>query len=100
MVPGFSEVIFFWGEIIENILFEWYNVKTDKESTVSFAKQQNKLITKEDEEKLHYGLMIHKVLEFTDFKNINDDILNGKEKEIISDFLDNINIENSKNIYK
>lgn len=76
------------------------NVKTDKESTVSFAKQQNKLITKEDEEKLHYGLMIHKVLEFTDFKNINDDILNGKEKEIISDFLDNINIENSKNIYK
>lgn len=75
------------------------DVKLDEKKDKSFSKKSNSIITSQDRNKLDYGLKLHELLELTDFKNVNYDILSSSEKEIISNFISKIDV-NAINIYK
>lgn len=65
----------------------------------SFSKNNIHLITKEEQNKLDYGTKIHELLELIDFNNPNNITLSIKEKEIINNFINIIDINNAT-IYK
>lgn len=73
------------------------NIILNKEEEKTFSKKNLHLITKEEETKLEYGRKIHELFELTNFNDISN--LKGKDYEIISNFLDKIDIGTSK-IYK
>lgn len=75
------------------------NIKTEEEESKSFSKKSNKLITYEEKRKLEYGAYIHEILELTDFNNPNYDELSLKEREIVTNFIKKIDINNA-NVYK
>lgn len=85
------------NKVEEKIDVNDINIELEKEEEKSFSKRNMHLISKEEESKLEYGKKIHELFEFTDFHDINK--LTGKNKEIISKFLDKVNINNA-NIYK
>lgn len=65
----------------------------------SFSKKSIHLIGKEEQSKLDYGTKIHELLELIDFNNPNYQELSTTERQIISDLLKNIDINNAY-IYK
>ena len=73
------------------------NINTLKEEEKTFSKKNIHLITKEEESKLDYGKKIHELFELTDFNNTSN--LTGKNKEIITNFLDKVDI-GTANVYK
>jgi len=73
------------------------NINTLKEEEKTFSKKNIHLITKEEESKLDYGKKVHELFELTDFNNISN--LIGKDKEIITKFLDKVDI-GTANVYK
>ena len=66
------------------------------------SKENNKLIDKDTKEKLKFGTEIHEILELIDFNDVDIDTLDVNDfyKEKIKYFIDNIDIDNVKNIYK
>ena len=76
-------------------------IKIDKTVTEEkkFSKNNIHPISKDEQKKLDYGNKLHELLEYIDFKNPNYNELTVKEREIISNFLSKINIDNA-NIYK
>lgn len=80
---------------VEEILSYEDNIKEEK----SFSKKSIHLINKDEQNKLDYGTKIHELLELTDFINPNYDELSMKERQIINNFIDKINIQGAK-IYK
>lgn len=85
------------NKVEEKIDVNDINIELEKEEEKSFSKGSMHLISKEEESKLEYGKKIHELFELTDFHDISK--LTGKNKEIISKFLDEVNINNA-NIYK
>ena len=73
------------------------NINALKEEEKTFSKKNIHLITKEEESKLDYGKKIHELFELTDFNNTSN--LTGKNKEIITNFLDKVDI-GTANVYK
>ena len=79
------------------------NIETDIKEEVTFSKKSNKIYTKEEVKNMEFGLKIHEILEYLDFKNIDysnieDDFITNKIKKFInSDILKNV--KNAK-IYK
>ena len=73
------------------------NIDIQKEEEKSFSKKSIHITSKEEQSRLDYGKKVHELFELTDFHNINN--LTGKNKEIISNFLDKVNIDNA-DIYK
>ena len=73
------------------------DIKTELEEDKSFSKKNIHLITKEEEEKLEYGRKVHELFELTDFHNIDN--LKDKDKDIITKFLDKVEI-GTANTYK
>ena len=79
------------------------NIETDIKEEVTFSKKSNKIYTKEEVKNMEFGLKIHEILEYLDFKNIDysnieDDFTTNKIKKFInSDILKNV--KNAK-IYK
>ena len=73
------------------------DIKLDKEEEKTFSKKNIHFITKEEENKLEYGRYVHELFELTDFNNLSN--LHGKNKEIISRFLEKVDI-GTANIYK
>ena len=73
------------------------NINTLKEEEKTFSKKNIHLITKEEESKLDYGKKIHELFELTNFNNTSN--LTGKNKEIITNFLDKVDI-GTANVYK
>lgn len=63
----------------------------------TFSKSDIHIVTKEEEDKLLYGRMMHELFECTDFNNL--DSLSDSNKKVIKKFLDKIDIVNA-NIYK
>lgn len=73
------------------------NIEVEKEEEKSFSKKNIHLINKEEQNRLDYGTKMHELFELTDFNNI--DKLTGKNKDIITRFLDKIDISTA-DIYK
>ena len=73
------------------------NIDIQKEKEKSFSKKNIHITSKEEQSRLDYGKKVHELFELTDFHDISN--LTGKNKEIIANFLDKVNIENA-NIYK
>ena len=73
------------------------NINTLEEEEKTFSKKNIHLITKEEESKLDYGKKVHELFELTDFNDISN--LTGKDKEIITKFLDKVDI-GTANVYK
>lgn len=63
----------------------------------TFSKKDIHIITKEEEDKLLYGRLIHELFECTDFNNLNN--LSDNNKKIIERFLEKVDISHA-NIYK
>ena len=82
---------------IKEILIE--NEELDEKS---FSKKMTKLITKEENDSIKFGLDMHYALEVTDFINPNFDNMDNFIKNKIIKFLDNDLLKNIKNaqIYK
>lgn len=85
------------NKVDDKINVENIDIKFKKEEEKSFSKKNIHLITKEEENKLEYGRRVHELFELTDFNNLNN--LYGNNKEIISKFLEKVNIGTAK-IYK
>ncbi len=73
------------------------NIDIQKEEEKSFSKKNIHIISKEEQGRLDYGKKVHELFELTDFHNTSN--LTGKNKEIITNFLDKVNIDNA-DIYK
>ena len=74
------------------------NLDINKEEDKRFSKNDIHLITKREQYILDRGIRLHKLLELTDFKNI-DSNLSNEDKEIIDNFISNIDLDYI-NIYK
>ncbi len=73
------------------------NIDIQKEEEKSFSKKNIHITSKEEQSRLDYGKKVHELFELTDFHDISN--LTGKNKEIITNFLDKVNIDNA-DIYK
>lgn len=83
---------------VDNIIkIDNIDININKEEEKSFSKKNIHLITKEEQNKLDYGTRMHELFELTNFNNIDN--LTGKNKEIITRFLNKIDISTA-NIYK
>lgn len=63
----------------------------------TFSKKDIHIVTKEEENKLLYGRLIHELFECTDFNNLDN--LSDNNKKIIERFLEKVDISHA-NIYK
>lgn len=63
----------------------------------TFSKKDIHIVTKEEEDKLLYGRLVHELFECTDFNNLNN--LSDNNKKIIERFLEKVDISHA-NIYK
>ena len=63
----------------------------------TFSKKDIHIVTKEEEDKLFYGRLIHELFECTDFNNLDN--LSDNNKKIIERFLEKVDISHA-NIYK
>lgn len=63
----------------------------------TFSKKDIHIVTKEEEDKLLYGRLIHELFECTDFNNLDN--LSDNNKKIIERFLEKVDISHA-NIYK
>ena len=63
----------------------------------TFSKKNIHIVTKEEEDKLLYGRLIHELFECTDFNNLDN--LSDNNKKIIERFLEKVDISHA-NIYK
>ena len=80
-----------------NVIELSLNNETNDEK--SFSKKNIHLISEEEQNRLDYGTRIHEVLELTDFNNPNYEELSKKDKEVITNLINKIDINNSR-IYK
>lgn len=63
----------------------------------TFSKNDIHIVTKEEEDKLLYGRLVHELFECTDFNNLDN--LSDNNKKIIERFLEKVDISHA-NIYK
>ena len=82
------------NKVDDKINVENIDIKFEKAEEKSFSKKNIHLITKEEENKLEYGRRVHELFELTDFNNLDN--LYGNNKEIISKFLEKVNIGTAK----
>ena len=80
-------------KIVINNIYVPSSIKENK----TFSKKDIHIITKEEEDKLLYGRLVHELFECTDFNNLDN--LSDNNKKIINNFLEKIDI-NGANIYK
>ena len=80
-------------KIVINNIYVPSSIKENK----TFSKKDIHIITKEEEDKLLYGRLVHELFECTDFNNLDN--LSDSNKKIINNFLEKIDI-NGANIYK
>ena len=85
------------NRVDDKLLVDNINIITNKEEEKSFSKKNIHIISKEEELKLEYGRRVHELFELTDFNNTSN--LTGKNKEIITNFLDKVDI-GTANVYK
>lgn len=85
------------GRVEDKLDVQVINIDIQKEEEKSFSKKNIHITSKEEQDRLDYGKKVHELFELTDFHNTNN--LTGKNREIITNFLDKVNIDNT-DIYK
>lgn len=85
------------GRVEDKLDVQDINIDIQKEEEKSFSKKNIHITSKEEQDRLDYGKKVHELFELTDFHNTNN--LTGKNREIITNFLDKVNIDNA-DIYK
>lgn len=85
------------GRVEDKINVQDINIDIQKEEEKSFSKKNIHITSKEEQNRLDYGKKVHELFELTDFRNTSN--LTGKNREIITNFLDKVNIDNA-DIYK
>ena len=85
------------------IIVNEISIENNIKNNLSFSKETNKLITKEELKNMKYGTKVHELLELINFKNpnyelINDKFIENKIKKLLENNIFN-NISNAK-IYK
>ena len=85
------------GRVEDKLDVQDINIDIQKEEEKSFSKKNIHITSKEEQDRLDYGKKVHELFELTDFHNTSN--LTGKNKEIITNFLDKVNIDNA-DIYK
>ncbi len=85
------------GRVEDIINVQDINIDIQKEEEKSFSKKNIHITSKEEQDRLDYGKKVHELFELTDFHNTSN--LTGKNREIITNFLDKVNIDNA-DIYK
>ena len=73
------------------------NIPNSIKENKTFSKRDIHIVTKEEEDKLLYGRLVHELFECTNFNNLDN--LSDNNKKIIENFLEKIDIS-SANIYK
>ena len=85
------------GRVEDKLDVQDINIDIQKEEEKSFSKKNIHITSKEEQDRLDYGKKVHELFELTDFHNTSN--LTGKNKGIITNFLDKVNIDNA-DIYK
>ena len=85
------------GRVEDIINVQDINIDIQKEEEKSFSKKNIHITSKEEQDRLDYGKKVHELFELTDFHNTSN--LTGRNREIITNFLDKVNIDNA-DIYK
>ena len=85
------------GRVEDKLDVQDINIDIQKEEEKSFSKKNIHITSKEEQDRLDYGKKVHELFELTDFYNTSN--LTGKNREIITNFLDKVNIDNA-DIYK
>ena len=85
------------GRVEDKLDVQDINIDIQKEEEKSFSKKNIHITSKEEQDRLDYGKKVHELFELTDFYNTSN--LTGKNREIITNFLDKVNIDNT-DIYK
>lgn len=85
------------GRVEDKLDVQDINIDIQKEEEKSFSKKNIHITSKEEQDRLDYGKKVHELFELTDFHNTSN--LTGKNREIITNFLDKVNIDNA-DIYK
>ena len=85
------------NEVDDRIDVNNINIDIIKKEEKSFSKKNIHVITSEEQNRLDYGKKVHELFELTNFNDISR--LTGKNKEIVSRFLDKIDIDGAI-IYK
>ena len=80
-------------KIVINNTFISSSIKENK----TFSKKDIHIVTKEEEDKLLYGRLVHELFECTDFNDLDN--LSDNNKKIIERFLEKVDISHA-NIYK
>lgn len=73
------------------------NIPSSIKENKTFSKKDIHIVTKEEEDKLLYGRIIHELFECTNFNNLDN--LSDNNKKIIERFLEKVDISHA-NIYK
>ena len=60
------------------IIVNEISIENNIKNNLSFSKETNKLITKEELKNMKYGTKVHELLELIDFKNPNYELINDK----------------------
>ena len=69
------------------IKIEEFDLEKERIKEESFSKNQIKLLTKDEKEKMKFGTKIHEIFELIDFKNPNYSLLSDFEKRKIEAFI-------------
>ena len=85
------------GRVEDKLDVQDINIDIQKEEEKSFSKKNIHITSKEEQDRLDYGKKVHELFELTDFHNTSN--LTGRNREIITNFLDKVNIDNA-DIYK
>ena len=85
------------GRVEDKLDVQDINIDIQKEEEKSFSKKNIYITSKEEQDRLDYGKKVHELFELTDFHNTSN--LTGKNRDIITNFLDKVNIDNA-DIYK
>ena len=85
------------GRVEDKLDVQDINIDIQKEEEKSFSKKNIHITSKEEQDRLDYGKKVHELFELTDFHNTSN--LTGKNREIITNFLDKVSIDNA-DIYK
>lgn len=83
----------------EKILVDEIELSDEKLEESSFSKKSNELINEEAQKMLDYGKHLHEIFELVNFSDISLVNLTVKEKELIDNFVKQVDISNC-NIYK
>ena len=86
-----------YNKLVENKEINIYevNYSEEVENEERFSKQTNKLITKEEQEKMDFGTKIHEILEMIDFKNPNYSVLDNFSKNKVKSFINSSLIQSN-----